>query len=550
MANRENTEENERKKLESQLKKFRSLSSHAHEVAQAMEGIIYSLQNDHFIGQGVEQNEEYLKSSIGESFDINYRQFVIPALDNRKGLIVYLKGLVDVKEIEQYILSPLMECKQVPDVKGDTVSSGIMSMLMQASISISSVKKTGLMPEACNAIIEGNAVLFVEQCNNALIFSVQSRESRAIGEPTTESEVRAPREGFTEKLQTNTSLIRTRIKDHELRFEDFIIGRRTKTTVVLAYIKSLASESLLEEVRARLKRIKIDGLNGTGGLEELIEDNPFSLFPQIDATERPDKACAAILEGRVVILVDTTPFVLIIPTVFWNFLQSTGDYYERYFTGSFLRWIRFLAVFLSVSVSSFYVMTTSFHQEMIPTKLALKIAMGRSEVPFPALIEVLIMEVILEVIKEAGLRMPKAIGSSVTFVGSIVLGQAAVAAGLVGPPLIIVVAVAAICTFAIPSYGLANSLRLLRFPMLFLTAALGIFGYIGGLALIVLHLLSLRSFGEAFWAPIIPFDKSAVQDVVVRAPWWKMLRRPGLTYVEDTRRQVPGDLKPEPPKKG
>jgi Bacillus/Clostridium GerA spore germination protein. len=544
-----NPEEIKRTELESELQALRALSCRGREIARDIETLINCLRNNQPVFLEVGKNEKYLKARIGESFDTNYRRFVVPALNDRPALVVFIKGLVDANRLDQFLLLPLMNYRQVPQAKEGGEKAGVMSLLSDARVAISSVEQTNLLTEACDAVLAGNAVLFVDQCNTALILSVRELEGRSVEEPATESEVRAPRDGFTEKIQINTALIRSRIKDPGLRFEEFKIGERTKTTVLLAYIESLASPSILAEARTRLNRIKVDGVLGSSYVEELIEDSPYSVFPQIDHTERPDKASAAILEGRIVILIDTTPFAMIIPTVFWNFLQSTGDYYERFFTGTFLRWIRFLALFMSVSVSSAYVLTTSFHQEMLPTTLALKIAEGRTDVPFPAFIEVLIMEIILEIIKEAGLRLPKAIGQSVTFVGSIIIGQAAVSAGLAGPALIIVVAMAAIGSFAIPSYSLGNAVRLLRFPMLFLTAAFGIFGYLAGLTLIVVHLFSLRSYGESFWAPLIPFDKSGMKDVFIRAPWWKMANRPGLSHSQEITKQASGG-KPKPPNKG
>jgi len=545
-----NSAENAPKGMDSQLENLRSLSCHAQEVAQDMESIVYSLQNSQSVFLGIEQNENFVKNKIGEGFDVKYHRFVIEALDNRQALIIYIEGIVDVKAIGELLLSPLMQRNKMPQAVGAAEKPGIISMLSSAGISIATVKESQNWTETCDAIMEGNCVLFVDQCDTALLLSVRQQEGRAVEEPATESEARGPRDGFTEKIQTNTALIRSRIKDHGLRFEEFKIGERTKTLVVLAYIERLVSKSILNEVRTRLNRIKVDGILGSSYIEELIEDSPYSIFPQIDHTERPDKASAAILEGRIVLMVDTTPFALIIPTVFWNFLQSAGDYYERYFIGTFLRWIRFIALFTSASVSSFYIMTTSFHQEMIPTKLALQIAAGRADVPFPAVLEVLLMEILFEIIREAGLRLPKAIGQSVTFVGSIIIGQAAVQADLVGPALIIVVAVAAICNFAIPSYSLANAVRLIRFPLLLVTAAFGIFGYLVGLTAMVLHLLSLRSFGESFWTPLIPFEKSGMKDVFMRAPMWRMLTRPGLSHSEDNASRQARGQKPEPPDNG
>jgi hypothetical protein len=316
--------------------------------------------------------------------------------------------------------------------------------------------------------------------------------------------------------------------------------------VTVSYIDSLVDNSLLKEVKTRLERIKTDGIVSADYIEELISDSPLSLFPVVGNSERPDRICAALLEGRVAILIDNAPFVIIVPFSFWSFLHSSGDYYESFYFATFIRYIRFFAVFLCISASSIYVLLTSFHQEMLPTALALKIAAGRNGVPFPAVIEAFVMEIILEIMKEAGLRLPKSIGQAVSIVGTLVIGQAAVTAGLVSPLLVIVIAVAAISSFAIPTFSLSNTFRLIRFPVLFSTAFFGLLGYLAAIAAIFLHLMSLRSFGAPYLSPVIPFDRSGNKDVLIRAPWWKMNRRPKLARPKDKVRQAP-KIKPGPP---
>jgi spore germination protein KA len=497
----------------------------------------------------LQENEAYLKNTIGESFDIIYRHFQIP-FKNTHALIVYVSGMVDTRVIDETILAPLMESMGLSEPKQFMKKSGDISMLVESGVFTSAVKTTTFWSEICDAISEGDTVLLVDQCAEALMLNTRKYESRAVSEPSTESEIRGPRDGFVENIQTNAALIRRRIKDYGLRFENMKIGERTKTIVSLIYIQSLVNEALLDEVRNRLGRIKTDSVLGSQYIEEFIEDSPYSIFPLVANTERPDRACAAILEGRIAILVDNTPFALIVPAIFWQFLQTSGDYYERFTLGTFIRWIRFLALFLSISLSPLYVLLTSFHQEMLPTALALKIAAGRSGVPFPAFVEAFLMEIILEIMKEAGLRMPKPLGQTVSIVGTLVIGQAAVSAGLVSPLMVIVIAVAAISSFAIPSYIMSNSLRLIRFPLLFLSALFGLLGYIAGLMVISLHLMSLRSFGTPYLAPVIPFNSnSSVQDVFTRAPWWKMNKRSALARPQDQTRQNSNDLKPKPPKK-
>jgi hypothetical protein len=500
------------------------------------------------ITEVLRENEEYLKQNLGESFDLVYRHFHIP-FKNTDALIVYISGMVDTRVIDQTILAPLMESLDLSEPKHSIKKPGYVSMLVESGVFTAAIKTTSLWSDICDAILEGETVLLVGQCTEALVLNTRGYANRAVSEPSAESEIRAPRDGFVENIQINASLIRRRIKDYGLRFDNLKIGERTKTVVSLVYIQNLVNEALLKEVKKRLGRIKTDSILAGAYLEEFIEDTPYSIFPQVANTERPDRTCAAILEGRIAILVDTTPFALIVPAVFWDFLQTGGDYYERFFLGSFIRWIRFLALFLSISLSPLYVLLTSFHQEMLPTALALKIAAGRSGVPFPAFIEAFLMEIILEIMKEAGLRMPKPLGQTVSIVGTLVIGQAAVTAGLVSPLMVIIIAVAAISSFAIPAYNMSNSLRLIRFPLLFLSALFGLLGYLAGLIVISLHLMSLRSFGTPYLAPVIPLNSSSARDIFARAPWWRMIKRPDLARPQDQNRQSANDMKPKPPKK-
>lgn len=498
------------------------------------------LQND----LGV--NEAFLKEVMGNSFDVVFRPLQI-AFRKERAVVVYLASLVDSRVIDQTILAPLMEDLDLAAHYQALQPPDYLTALTKSGVFTAAVRQTGQWSEICGALVEGETILLVDQCNAALLLNTRSYHNRSVAEPLTESEIKGPRDGFVENIQINASLIRRRIKDYGLRFESLKIGERTKTAVALVYIEGLVSPKLLREVKIRLDRIKIDAVLGSTYLEEFIEDAPYSVFPQVASTERPDRACANLLEGRIAILVDNTPFALIIPAVFWQLLQSSGDYYERFFVATFLRWIRFLAFLMSGSMSSLYVLLISFHQEMLPTALALKVAAGRQGVPFPGFIEALLMEVFLEIMKEAGLRIPKPLGQTVSIVGTLVIGQAAVSAGLVAPLMVIVIALAAISSYAIPAYNLSNAMRMIRFPLLALSALFGLFGYLAGLIAVSFHLMSLRSFGTPYFAPVIPYDNSAAKDVFIRAPWWKMITRPSLTGVRDRNRQPLRGQKPHPP---
>jgi len=317
------------------------------------------------------------------------------------------------------------------------------------------------------------------------------------------------------------------------------IGSYTNTDVVIAYIEGLADHTLIEEVENRLQRIEIDSVLESGYIEELIEDNSYSPFPQLVNTERPDVAAANLLEGRVVILVDGTPFVLIAPISFFSLLQSPEDYYQRYMISSIIRILRFVFMVLSLLLPSLYVAVLTYHQEMVPTALLISVASSRESVPFPALVEALMMEVTFEALREAGVRLPKQVGAAVSIVGALVIGQAAVQAGLVSAPMVIVVAITGVSSFMVPHYTQGIALRMLRFPIILLAGTLGLLGVMLGVITIVVHLCTLRSFGIPYLTPIAPVKGRELKDALIRAPWWKMDTRPHLTGEFNSYRQSP-----------
>jgi Bacillus/Clostridium GerA spore germination protein len=297
----------------------------------------------------------------------------------------------------------------------------------------------------------------------------------------------------------------------------------------------------------RLQRIKLDGILGSASIEELIEDNPYSPFPQLLSTERPDVTSAYLLEGHVAVLVEGTPSVLIAPVTFMSLLQSPEDYYERYFVGSAIRWLRYIFYAISLLGPSLYVAVVSFHQEMLPTTLLLTIAKSREQVPFPALVEALLMESVFEALREAGARLPKQIGSAVSIVGALVIGQAAIAAGIASAPMVMVVSITGIASFMAPRFTVGIAVRLLRFPMMILAGFLGFLGLILGVLAILNHLLTLRSFGVPYMSPLAPMKGRELKDALWRTPRWAMNTRPHLTGEWNQYRQSPGQ-QPNPTK--
>ncbi|HZK17879.1 MAG TPA: spore germination protein, partial [Clostridia bacterium] len=352
--------------------------------------------------------------------------------------------------------------------------------------------------------------------------------------------------GFVEQIRTNTSLIRRRLKTPRLRIEEFTIGALTKTSVEIMYIKGIANEKVVEEVRRRLNRIQTDSILESGYIEEFIEDAPFSPFSTIMRTERPDNVTGQLLEGRVAIITDNTPFVLTVPVQLNSFLMATEDYYTKYHLASFLRFIRAGALFSSLVLPSLWVAIVSFHPEALPTQLLLVVAAAKERVPFPSVVEAFLIELVFETLREAGLRLPRQIGSAISIIGGVVLGDAAVRAGLLSTPMLVVVAFTGIASFAIPDFAAANSFRLLRFPLLVLAGFLGIYGLMLGIIIILLHMTSIRSFGVPFMATDSPLIISNLKDSLVRAPWWALDTRPRLIGMKEPIRQNKG-MKPQPP---
>lgn len=343
-------------------------------------------------------------------------------------------------------------------------------------------------------------------------------------DPASETVIRGPREAFTECISNNAALLRIKIKNPALTFESMKIGKRTRTGVQLAYMKGTANPELVDKIKKRLQTIKTDAILESGYIEQYIEDAPFSIFATISYSEKPDVVAAKILEGRVAILVDGTPFVLTAPMLFVENFQTAEDYYNRPLYASMMRILRCVCYALSVFTPAVFVALVTFHQEMIPTPLLFTISAAREGVPFPAIMETGVMAVTFKILREAGLRLPRAVGQAVSIVGALVMGEAAVSAGLVSEPIVIVIALTGVAGFAVPSQ--ADSGTILRFIFLLLGGTMGGFGIAMGILGTMVHLASLKSFGSPFLSPLAPLQPSDTKDAVIRAPLWSMVSRP------------------------
>ncbi|MFC4776930.1 spore germination protein [Paenibacillus sp. GCM10023252] len=442
---------------------------------------------------------------------------------NQSALLLYFDGLSDTNELSHEVIRPLMQSNEPVQITDLKVTSAQMKL----------VRTYG---EIIEQLAVGNSILLLDQAEMGASIGLIKFSSRAIEEPQGETVVRGPREGFTESIVVNTSMLRRRLRTPSLKIVEHPIGRYSQTKVLVVYLDGVARDDIIKLVKDRLSLIDVDGVIAGAMIEEWIEDFTYSPFPQIQTTERPDVVTSAVLEGRVGILIENTPIAIIAPTVLTSLLQSPEDYYQRFIVGTLIRWLRYSFLIIALLAPSVYVAILTFHQEMVPTTLLLRIAQSREEIPFPALIEALIMEILFEALREAGIRLPKQVGSAVSIVGALVIGQAAIQAGLVSSPMVMVVAITGISSFMLPQYEASFPIRMLRFPIMVLSGMFGLFGLIIGLLVIVTHLCSLHSFTVPYLAPLGPIQYGDWKDLFVRAPYRKMRNRPAIYGAKNKQR--------------
>lgn len=372
--------------------------------------------------------------------------------------------------------------------------------------------------EAVISILRGKCAMFINGLDHVYILSTGKREKRSVTEPTSEKVVRGPKIAFIEDSDTNVAMIRQRTNHPKLKTKKVPIGENKLKYATVMYIDDEADPSVVNDVLKRLSKVKMDDIQDSGTLEELIEDNKYSPFPQIQNTERPDKVSSALFNGRVAILVDNSPFALVVPASLGILMQSPDDYYERWISASLIRAPRFTSIFITLFFSSIYIALVSFHQGLLPTSLAVTIAANRENVPFPPIIEAMVMEMTIELLREAGLRLPSPLGQTIGLVGGVVIGQAAVEANLVSSIMVIVVSIVALASFTVPQYGMGLSFRVLRFISMFTAAAFGLYGMILFMLAIYTHLSRQRSFGSPYFSPNGFFSLKNANDSILRLP--------------------------------
>lgn len=485
-------------------------------------------EENHQLHQDLDGVLQRIKKELGNSPDVIVRTFQIGQSPQNRVAAVYMEGLTDKEKINDFVARSLLMEPVGEVLPQSSNSQSIFDVIKTRALTVGDVKVQNDWNGMMHAILSGDIIILVNGFANCIIGNLRGGEQRSISEPQVEINIRGPKDSFTESIETNISLVRRRMKSPKLWLESMRIGNISQTEVAIMYLKGIAEDRLVEEMRRRLKDIRIDAILESGYIEELVQDQTFTPFPTVFNTERPDVVAGNLLEGRIAVLVDGTPNTLILPTTFSQFFKSAEDYYQRFDFAVFMRMIRYFSFLLVILVPSIYIAVTSYHHEMIPTPLVINLLAQREGVPFPVVIEALLMEAAFEIMREAGTRMPRAVGQAVSIVGAVVLGQAAVQAGVVTAMMVIIVSLTGIAGFTMPGFTLSTTARLIRFPMMLAASTLGFYGIIMAIILLVAHMASLRSFGIPYLSPFAPFGLKHQKDTIWRSPFKTAITRPRL----------------------
>lgn len=486
------------------------------------------------ISEQLSDNVRYLETMFAKSSDIIFKHWKYGPELKYNACSVYYGSLVqeDTVNYMKLSLQDLVTHEIGPGM--DVTPQDIRTFFEQDGVSEKKADLINDLYQAMEEVSDGRLIILFDQWDKALKFKAQSVESRQVAEPINESVVQGPRESTVENLQKNIGLLRLRLKTPKFKIETIIGGGDTKSTVAYGYIEDKVDDDLLNEFKKRIEQIKDFEIMETSYIEQIIEDSTFSPFPQHRYTERTDMAVAAMMDGKIAVMVQGTGGILLCPGLFTEFFQSSEDYYQRTAISTLIRWLRILAFIIALTLPSIYIALSTFHPELIPTVLLLAVLNAREGIPFPAFFEALIMEFFFELMREAGVRLPRSVGSAVSIVGALVIGDAAISAGIASPIMVIVVALTGIASFSIPQYNMAISLRILRFLLMICSAILGGFGMMICLLFILLHLCQLRSLGHPYLSPLAPFRLDGIRDVVARMPLKTLLRYPRNLYKNKT----------------
>ncbi|WP_368504706.1 spore germination protein [Alkalihalophilus sp. As8PL] len=453
------------------------------------------------------KNQDFIENTFKDAGDLQKRNFKI---EDKKATLYYLSSLTDFKKVERMLGSAF-----------DSQRS-FNSMIEHAATFV----PTNSQNKVIEGLLEGRSLLLIDGVEMIYLLDTGSIIKRDTSEPMNEKVVRGSHEGFVEDLGTNVHLLRRRISSRQLAIHYYKIGTDTNTSVCILYMKNIANPQLVQEITKRIESIEMDMTFSPGFIEEFIEDSTFSPFPQVLNTERPDRTMAAVMDGQVAIMIEGSPTCIITPITFFAFYQSPDDYNSRFYVGTFYRMIRILSFLIAILLPAIYIAVVGFHFEIIPNDLVLPVKSSVQQIPYPPIVEAIIMELTIELIREAGVRLPSPIGQTIGIVGGLVIGDAIVTAGLVSNVMIIVVALTAIAAFVVPSTEMNTSVRILRFPFMFAAATFGFFGISFTGMLLLIHLCKLESFGIPYFSPVAPFQWKDLKDTFLRMPVWLMNLKP------------------------
>jgi spore germination protein KA len=503
---------------------------------------IYVSPGSQHIGLKADLNQN--KSSLLKIFE-NTADFHAEeiSIGDKEAVLLWLTTMTDAKEISGRILQPFLSINESHISSFNEIT---LLNFCKEYIPTSQYQILEHLDQTTKEILSGNVVLLISGFNKAIAITIGLSQVRPIDEPSTQTIIRGPKDSFIESAETNLSLIRRRIKNAGLKFQKYTIGTETGTTVYLAYMDGIINREILAEIQKRLNETHSNAIFDSGTLEEYIVDKTFTPFPLIYNSERPDSIAAHLISGKAAIIVDGSPFVLSLPAVFSDFFQVSEDYYQPFMMSSFVRCLRYAAFLIALLFPAIFLSLMTYHHELIPTELLVSISSQHEALPFPTVVEILIMEITFEILREAGIRMPRAVGQTVSIVGGLVIGQAAVEAGVVSSIMVIIVSITAISSFVTPIYSLSVSTRLLRFILIILGTIMGLYGVILGLIVLLGHMCSLRSFGVPFMAPFAPLILEEHDDVIIRFPAWSIKKRPGYLNPESKLTQPNADS-PTPP---
>ncbi|AUS08022.1 spore germination protein [Laceyella sacchari] len=473
------------------------------------------------VSSSLQENIDNINEKLCRSQDLVFRSI---EFNGKKGVLVFIEPLTDQNQVLKAIIQPLLKVRE-----------GKLEEVIIANY----LRQTESFDEIIEHLVRGDSILLFSRSEQAFIVGTEATEKRNLTEPDNEAVVRGPHDGLVENIKVNLYNIRHRIQNPNLTVKFFHVGAETRSKLAMLYIRNLAHPDLVKEVEKRINAIRTDTIMSPGFVTEFMEDCPASPFPQALYTERPDRVVSNLMEGRIVMLGEGDPTAVVVPVTLFAFYQTPDDYHSRWMIGSFVRFVRLMSFLIAFLLPSLYIAIVEFHPEVLPISLIYSLKSSIDTIPFPAIIEALLMELTIELIREAGIRLPSRVGQTIGIVGGLVIGDAVVRAGLVSNTMLIVVAITAISSFVVPSHELSTAIRVMRFPLMVAAFSFGFFGIVVGLIIIFMHLVKLESFGTPYLAPFAPLRVKDLKDTFIRLPIWKLNQRPHDPHPQRMKQEEP-----------